>query len=114
MNSFIEIKVPVENVNDLTAKLLVWKIASGTTVKPGDVLAELETTKATFEVTATAAGVVEYSWAIGSEVPVGETLCRIHGEGFAKLAKPPAKPAQPVAPKSASAPAPTTSLSCTP
>ena len=108
MSSFLEIKVPVENVNDLTAKLLVWKIASGTTVKTGDVLAELETTKATFEVTATGAGMIEYSWAIGSEVPVGETLCRIHGEGFARPAEPPARPAQPVAPKAAFAPAPTT------
>ena len=112
MNSFLEIKVPVENVNDLTAKLLVWKIASGATVKPGDVLAELETTKATFEVTATGAGVVEYTWAIGSEVPVGETLCRIHGEGFAKPAEPPAeppaRPTPPVAPKAESAPASTT------
>lgn len=101
MSSFLEIKVPVENVNDLTAKLLVWKISSGATVKTGDVLAELETTKATFEVTATGAGVIEYTWAIGSEVPVGETLCRIHSEGFAKAPEAPAKPAEPVAPKPA-------------
>jgi 2-oxoglutarate dehydrogenase E2 component (dihydrolipoamide succinyltransferase) len=74
MSDPLEVKVPCENVNDLTAKLLAWKVASGSPVKAGDVVAELENSKATFEVTAPEAGFVEHSRSLGEEVPVGETL----------------------------------------
>jgi pyruvate/2-oxoglutarate dehydrogenase complex dihydrolipoamide acyltransferase (E2) component len=77
MSTVTEVKIPVENVNDLTAKVLAWRVASGATVKQGEAISELETTKASFEVFAPCAGVVEYSWPEGAEVPVGETLCRI-------------------------------------
>jgi len=75
-----EIKVPFENVNDSSARIVCWKAASGALVKEGSVLAELETTKTTFQVEATASGFIEYSWAEGDEVPVGEILCRISDE----------------------------------
>ncbi len=78
----IEVKVPVENVNDVTARLLHWRKESGATVKEGDLLAEMETTKAVFEVHAPAEGVLQYSWDQEAEVPVGETLCRIYPDGL--------------------------------
>ena len=82
MRPAIEIKVPVENVNDVTARLLHWRTESGATVKEGDLLAEMETTKAVFEVHAPAAGVLQYAWPRDAEVPVGETLCRIFPDGL--------------------------------
>ena len=78
----IEVKVPVENVNDVTARLLHWRKESGATVKEGDLLAEMETTKAVFEVHAPAEGVLQYTWDLETEVPVGETLCRIYPDGL--------------------------------
>jgi pyruvate/2-oxoglutarate dehydrogenase complex dihydrolipoamide acyltransferase (E2) component len=82
MNSPIEVKVPFENVNDPTAKLVAWKVPSGTLVKEGDEVAELENSKATFPVTAPASGVVWHRHAEGEEVPVGETLFVIGGDGM--------------------------------
>src|SRR5256885_465967 len=81
MNPPLEVKVPHENVNDPTAKLLLWKVPSGSKVSEGDPIAELENSKATFEITAPASGVVEYSRPVGQEVPVGETLFYILGQG---------------------------------
>ncbi|MDB6121120.1 MAG: hypothetical protein JWQ71_113 [Pedosphaera sp.] len=85
MNIFTEVKIPVENVNDLTAKVITWRVANGSTVKKGQALGELETSKATFEVPAPCDGVVEYSWSEGSEVPIGEILCRIASESESPL-----------------------------
>jgi pyruvate/2-oxoglutarate dehydrogenase complex dihydrolipoamide acyltransferase (E2) component len=105
MTQPFEVKVPFENVNDVTAKILSWKVPSGGVVKPGDVIAELENSKASFEVTAPTAGVVEYSTPVGEEVPVGETLCRIFAEGSAPGPAPVASRAsvEPTAPNSTAA-----------
>jgi pyruvate/2-oxoglutarate dehydrogenase complex dihydrolipoamide acyltransferase (E2) component len=82
MNKPFEFKVPCENVNDLTAKIVAWKVASGNQVQPNDVIAELENSKATFEVTAPVGGRVEYSRAVDEEVPVGETLFYVHTDAI--------------------------------
>jgi pyruvate/2-oxoglutarate dehydrogenase complex dihydrolipoamide acyltransferase (E2) component len=78
MNEPIHVTVPFENVNDPTAKIVEWKIASGSSVKAGDSVVELETTKTTFSVSAPADGFVEYNLPLGEEVPVGGDLFRIH------------------------------------
>ena len=59
MRPAIEIKVPVENVNDVTARLLHWRAESGATVKEGDLLAEMETTKAVLTLQAGRGGVAK-------------------------------------------------------
>ncbi len=82
MKPFVEVKVPVENVNDVTARLLAWRFASGANVTEGDTLAEMETTKAVFEVPSPATGIVQYAWSTSTEVPVGDVLCRIYTEGL--------------------------------
>jgi len=88
MSEPIQVKVPFENVNDPTAKIVDWKIASGSQVKEGDIVVELETTKTTFPVTAPANGFVEYQFPLGEEVPVGNDLFRIHAdEASAKAAR---------------------------
>jgi pyruvate/2-oxoglutarate dehydrogenase complex dihydrolipoamide acyltransferase (E2) component len=80
MSEPLQIKVPFENVNDPTAKIVDWKYPSGTKVKEGDSIVELETTKTTFPVTAPADGFVEYNLPLGEEVPVGGDLFRIHAD----------------------------------
>ena len=82
MKPFVEVKVPVENVNDVTARLLAWRFESGANVTEGDILAEMETTKAVFEVPAPATGIVQFAWSPSTEVPVGDVLCRIYTEGL--------------------------------
>lgn len=91
MSAPIQVTVPFENVNDPTAKIVDWKVASGGKVKAGDSIVELETTKTTFPVLAPADGYVEYNLPQGEEVPVGDNLFRIHAdEASAKAGVPPA------------------------
>lgn len=78
MTTPIQVKVPVENVNDLTAKLLSRKVDTGMQVTRDQVLAELETTKATFELLAPSAGFVQFMREIEEEIPVGDVVCLIH------------------------------------
>jgi len=83
--------------------LAKWNIKAGDTVKAGDVIAEIETDKATMEVEAVDEGVVEQILvAAGTEgVKVNTPIARLKGEGdSAPRTAPPAAPAQ--QPKAAS------------
>ena len=80
MSDPIQVRVPFENVNDPTAKIVDWKISLGTKVTAGDPVVELETTKTTFPVIAPVGGFVEYNLPLGEEVPVGGPLFRIHAD----------------------------------
>jgi pyruvate/2-oxoglutarate dehydrogenase complex dihydrolipoamide acyltransferase (E2) component len=103
MSEPLQVKVPFENVNDPTAKIVDWKFSSGSKVSAGDNVVELETTKTTFPVPAPANGFVEYSLPVGEEVPVGGHLFRIHAdERSAKTVRAPV----PVAANPAPAPPP--------
>lgn len=44
MSEPVQVKVPFENVNDPTAKIVEWKFSSGSRVKAGQEVVELETT----------------------------------------------------------------------
>ncbi len=60
------------------AQVVGWLVAVGDAVAKDDALAEIETEKATLELTAPAAGkVVEIAVAAGTEVPVGGLLAVI-------------------------------------
>jgi pyruvate dehydrogenase E1 component beta subunit len=74
--------------------LTKWHIKAGDTVSAGDVIAEIETDKATMEVEAVDEGeVLEILVAEGSEnVKVNTPIARLAGEGGA--ASPPSKPAE--------------------
>ncbi|MGA0607146.1 pyruvate dehydrogenase complex dihydrolipoamide acetyltransferase [Phenylobacterium sp. VNQ135] len=82
--------------------LAKWHVKKGDQVRSGDVIAEIETDKATMEVEAVDEGVVsEILVAEGSEgVKVNTPIARLQGEGGAAAAPPPAPKAEP-------APAPT-------
>ena len=83
--------------------LAKWHVKKGDTVKSGDVIAEIETDKATMEVEAVDEGVVEdILVAEGAEgVKVNTPIARLAGEGDS--APPPAPKAE--APRTSSAPA---------
>ncbi|MEO8745578.1 MAG: dihydrolipoamide acetyltransferase family protein [Candidatus Dormiibacterota bacterium] len=83
--------------------IVEWKKKSGDQVKTGDVLAEVESDKATFDLAAEADGVLSILVDQGVPAKIGAPIARI-GEGSAAPAKPKASPA-PAKPKQAEAPA---------
>ena len=90
----IEIKVPTvgESINEVT--LVKWHKKEGDWVNRDEVIAELESDKATFELTATSDGVLKIVKPQGSTVPIGDLLCEIEPNGAAtsSAAKPSASP----------------------
>ncbi len=72
--------IPQDNVNDESVTLLSWSVPNGEQVTQGQVIAEIETSKAVMEIEAPASGVLEYSLEPGNDIDVGAILCSIHGE----------------------------------
>jgi pyruvate dehydrogenase E2 component (dihydrolipoamide acetyltransferase) len=118
----IDITMPALSPTMETGTLSKWLVKVGDAVKSGDVLAEIETDKATMEVESIDEGVVaELVVAEGAEgVPVGAVIMRMRGEGEEVSPLPPAKAAEagaavPVAPPVvAEAPKPVPEVSETP
>jgi 2-oxoglutarate dehydrogenase E2 component (dihydrolipoamide succinyltransferase) len=104
----IQVKVPTvgESITEVT--IANWLKKDGEAVKLDEVIAELESDKATFELTAPSAGVLKIVKQQGETVPIGELLCEIESNGQAsqpaqpkqeaKAAQPTATPAQPAKP----------------
>src|ERR1700742_3126041 len=92
----LEIKVPPvgESITEVT--LSSWVKKDGDAVKMDEVIAELESDKATFELTATQAGTLKTIAKEGDVLPIGAPVCSIE-EGGAAAASAPAKEAAPVA-----------------
>jgi len=95
----IDIKVPVvgESISEVT--LLKWTKADGAWVERDEVIAELESEKATFEINAEKAGVLKHGAAEGDTVKIGDVVCQIDEtsakpEGAAAPAKEEKKEAQ--------------------
>ena len=91
-----EIKLPAMSPTMEEGTLAKWLVKEGDTVKPGDVLAEIETDKATMELEADEGGVVEklHVPAGADAVKVGTLIATIRGEGDAEA---PVSTAAPVA-----------------
>ena len=112
----INITMPALSPTMESGTLAKWHIKVGDTVKPGDVIAEIETDKATMEVESVDEGVVaEILVAEGAEdVAVYAVIARLSGEGEEVAPAPkavapaPAKAAAPAAAPTPSAPAPAT------
>lgn len=103
-----EVKVPTvgESISEVT--IANWTKNTGDTVKIDEVIAELESDKATFELPAPQAGVLKIVRQKGDTVPIGAVICEIDGSGApaAKAdAKAPAPAAAAAAAPAASAPA---------
>jgi pyruvate dehydrogenase E2 component (dihydrolipoamide acetyltransferase) len=102
----IEILMPRQGQSVESCIILSWKKREGDSVKTGDILCEVETDKATFEVEATGEGVVlKITQAEGADVPVLTPIAYIGqpGEAVPEQAAP-AAPAVP-APAVSAAPA---------
>lgn len=111
----IEIKMPALSPTMEEGKLAKWLVKEGDTVNSGDIMAEIETDKATMEFEAVDEGVVgKILVAEGTEgVKVGTVIAVIAGEGedVSAVAAAPAKAAAPApaAAPAVAAPAPTAS-----
>lgn len=110
-----DILMPALSPTMETGKLAKWHVAVGDTVKAGDVLADIETDKATMELEATDDGVIgEIVVAAGDEeVEINAVLARLRSGGVtapkvAPAAAPPPAPAAepPTPPLAAATPAP--------
>jgi pyruvate dehydrogenase E2 component (dihydrolipoamide acetyltransferase) len=107
----IDITMPALSPTMEAGTLAKWHIKVGDQVKPGDVIAEIETDKATMEVEAVDEGIVtELLVAEGAEeVKVNAVIARLAGEGEEAAPAPKAAPAPAPAPAAAvpaAAPAP--------
>jgi len=107
----IDIKVPTvgESISEVT--LLKWVKKEGEYVDRDEVIAELESEKATFEVNAEQAGVLKYNAAEGDTIKIGDVLATIDEtaqkpEGAPEEAKPAPKEEKAAAPATEKATAP--------
>jgi 2-oxoglutarate dehydrogenase E2 component (dihydrolipoamide succinyltransferase) len=100
-SSVLEIKVPAvgESITEVTVS--VWNKKTGDSVSLDEVLCELESDKATFELPAEAAGILEVIAQPGAVVPIGGILAKITVGGSVA----PAAPAPVAAPSAPTAPA---------
>jgi len=101
----IELKMPALSPTMEEGKLAKWLVKVGDEVRSGDILAEIETDKATMEVEAVDEGTIgSILIAEGTEgVKVGTVIALIGGEGEAAASAPAAAPAAPAAATSAPA-----------
>jgi 2-oxoglutarate dehydrogenase E2 component (dihydrolipoamide succinyltransferase) len=90
----LSVKVPTvgESITEVT--LSRWIKKDGDSVAMDEAIAELESDKATFELTAEKAGVLKTIAKEGDVLPIGAVVCTIEGAGSSVAA---AKPAEPVA-----------------
>ena len=87
-SSVLEIKVPAvgESITEVTVS--VWNKKTGDSVSLDEVLCELESDKATFELPAEAAGILEIVAESGTVVPIGGILAKIMVGGSVASAAP--------------------------
>jgi 2-oxoglutarate dehydrogenase E2 component (dihydrolipoamide succinyltransferase) len=99
----IQIKVPAvgESISEVT--ISNWLKKDGDFVQMDEVVAELESDKATFELPAQSAGVLKILKQQGETVPIGEVICEIEPSGQPAAEHKPAT----AAPAAAAAPSPT-------
>ncbi len=104
----IELKMPALSPTMEQGTLAKWLKQEGDRIEPGDILAEIETDKATMEFEAIDEGVLEKILvAAGTEdVAVGAVIALIAGEGEEPSAAPAPAPAKAEAPAAAPEPAP--------
>jgi pyruvate dehydrogenase E2 component (dihydrolipoamide acetyltransferase) len=97
----IDVLMPALSPTMEEGTLAKWHVKKGDNVRSGDVIAEIETDKATMEVEAVDEGTVEDLLVPeGTEgVKVNTPIARLSGEGESPAAPPPAAPAKAEAPK---------------
>lgn len=80
-HQIIEVRVPCENVNDPVATIVAWHVDDGGAVGAGDVVVELETSKAVFGLQTPSRGIIRRFGEVGQDVPIGEVVfCVVDSE----------------------------------
>jgi 2-oxoisovalerate dehydrogenase E1 component len=75
------VRMPNLGAEATAGRIVAWLRAVGDAVSAGEVVAEIETDKATIELEAPVAGrISEILQPAGAEVPTGETLALIQGD----------------------------------
>ncbi len=89
-----QVKVPTvgESITEVT--IANWLKKDGDVVKMDEIIAELESDKATFELTAPQAGKLKIVKQAGETVPIGELICEIDESGATASGKEESKPAK--------------------
>ncbi|UOR04873.1 2-oxoglutarate dehydrogenase complex dihydrolipoyllysine-residue succinyltransferase [Hymenobacter aerilatus] len=100
-----EMKIPAvgESITEVTVSK--WLKPDGAQVERDEVIAELESDKATFELPAEAAGTLRHAVGEGETIAIGTIVARIEGGGGSAPATPAAAPAAAQAAPAASQPA---------
>lgn len=98
--SQIEMKVPSPGESISEVQIANWLVKNGDYVSNGQVIAEIDSDKATLELAAEAAGVITIKVEAGTTVAVGDVVCSID----TAAAKPEGTPAPAPAKKEAAAP----------
>ncbi|MGN6647381.1 MAG: 2-oxoglutarate dehydrogenase complex dihydrolipoyllysine-residue succinyltransferase [Cytophaga sp.] len=91
----IEVKIPAVGESIAEVTLGQWSVKSGDVINAEDLLCEIESDKATFELRAETAGVVEVLAKQGDTVAIGTVVCKIipSAGGAAKASAPASAPA---------------------
>jgi 2-oxoglutarate dehydrogenase E2 component (dihydrolipoamide succinyltransferase) len=92
----IEMKVPPvgESITEVT--IATWNKKDGDVVKMDEVLCELESDKATFELPAEAEGVLKIVAKEGDTLPIGAVICTIEPAGASAVGSQPSAVSQPI------------------
>jgi 2-oxoglutarate dehydrogenase E2 component (dihydrolipoamide succinyltransferase) len=107
----VDVKVPSVGESVKEGMIQSWVKADGSWVETDDILAELETDKATVEIISPAAGILKTSKKAGDTVAVGQAIAQIDtaaarpAQGTAPAAKPAGAPVLPPPPPVTAAPA---------
>ena len=101
--------MPALGADMVTGKVVEWLVKPGDRVKPGDVVAVVETHKGAIDVECFLEGVIDELVALGEELPVGAVLAQVRVPGEVAVAPAAAAKAAPPAAAAvpAAAPAPT-------
>ena len=73
----IDIKVPTVGESISEVSLLKWTKPDGAWVERDEVIAELESEKATFEINAEKAGILKHGAQEGDTLNIGDVVCQI-------------------------------------
>lgn len=87
MSDVMPVVVPHENVNDEFVTIVSWQVDDGDRVEADAVLAEVEGSKAVFEVKAPTTGFVRFTHEVGTDVAVGGVLCHVCSTADAEIPK---------------------------
>jgi 2-oxoglutarate dehydrogenase E2 component (dihydrolipoamide succinyltransferase) len=74
MSAYVTLQVPQINANDVEVRIVEWRVDDGHKVAQGEVIAVVESSKASTDVEAPSAGFIRHNAAAGEDAKVGAAL----------------------------------------